>query len=117
MEAAEIGEPSAGDGVGEDGAFNGLFVLDLPDVCSKGDKVAGASRKVAEVGGVVEEGGKGLRIQAEGSSLDGGAEMEGRRAAVLLLLLVSWLLFAPVIEERCGVRIKVEICVPVLCFV
>jgi len=50
-----LGERSAGDGVGEDGAFNGLFVLDLPDVCSKGDKVAGASRKVAEVGGVVEE--------------------------------------------------------------
>lgn len=43
VEAADGGEPSAGDGVGESGAFLGLTVLDPLDLCSTGDEVASAS--------------------------------------------------------------------------
>jgi hypothetical protein len=54
--------------------FLSLLMLDPPDLCSKGDEIAVGSRKVAEVGGFVEEGAQELRIQAEGPGFLSDAE-------------------------------------------
>ena len=71
---------------------------DLPDLCSKGDEGPVTSRKAAEVGGVVEEGGEKAGFQTEGPGFGGGA-MRWREEGLLILLVVFMLSLAPVFGE------------------